>query len=55
MDDVREECSRFGNIRSMEIPRPVQGIEVPGIGKVCVCVEYVKKAFHFLLVDFCRV
>ena len=33
-EDIREECSKFGRIRSMEIPRPVDGYQVPGVGKV---------------------
>ncbi len=38
MEDVREECSKYGSVCSVEIPRPVEGIEVPGVGKVHVCV-----------------
>ena len=34
VDDVRDECSKYGNVRSIEIPRPVEGIDVPGCGKV---------------------
>lgn len=34
MEDVREECSKYGTVKSVEIPRPVEGIEVPGVGKV---------------------
>lgn len=34
LEDIREECSRFGEVRSVEIPRPVPGVEVPGLGKV---------------------
>jgi len=34
LEDIREECSRFGEVRSIEIPRPVPGVEVPGCGKV---------------------
>jgi len=33
-EDIREECSKFGRIRSMEIPRPVDGYQVPGVGKI---------------------
>lgn len=36
VDDIREECSRYGIVRSVEIPRPVEGVEVPGVGKVFV-------------------
>jgi splicing factor U2AF subunit len=34
LDDIREECSKFGQVVSIEIPRPVPGVEVPGLGKV---------------------
>merc|ERR1719431_636498 len=36
VDDIREECGRYGVVRSIEIPRPVEGVEVPGVGKVFV-------------------
>ena len=34
LEDIREECGRFGEVRSIEIPRPVPGVDVPGCGKV---------------------
>ena len=34
MEDIRQECLKYGHIRSMEIPRPIEGVEVPGLGKV---------------------
>merc|ERR1712112_785216 len=34
LEDIREECGKFGEVRSLEIPRPVPGVEVPGVGKV---------------------
>jgi len=34
LEDIREECSKYGEVRSIEIPRPVPGVEVPGLGKV---------------------
>ena len=34
LEDIREECSKYGEVRSLEIPRPVPGVEVPGCGKV---------------------
>ena len=34
MEDVRDECSKYGNVKSVEIPRPIGDIEVPGCGKV---------------------
>lgn len=36
MDDVREECGKYGSVKSLEIPRPIPGVEVPGVGKVSV-------------------
>eukprot|EP00794_Sanderia_malayensis_P008913 gene8913-9865_t len=33
-DDIREECSKFGRIVSMEIPRPIADYQVPGLGKI---------------------
>jgi len=34
MEDVREECGKYGLVKSLEIPRPIQGVDVPGVGKV---------------------
>jgi len=34
VDDVKEECGKYGTVRSLEIPRPIKGVEVPGVGKV---------------------
>lgn len=34
MDDVREECGKYGVVKSIEIPRPIEGVDVPGCGKV---------------------
>ena len=34
VEDVRDECSKYGVVKSIEIPRPVDGVEVPGCGKV---------------------
>lgn len=36
LEDVREECTKYGGVKSMEIPRPITGIEVPGCGKIFV-------------------
>lgn len=33
-DDIRDECSKFGRIRSLNIPRPSSDHQVPGVGKV---------------------
>ncbi|XP_074511921.1 splicing factor U2AF 65 kDa subunit-like isoform X2 [Sebastes fasciatus] len=42
LEDIREECCKYGSVRSIEIPRPVDGVEVPGCGKIFV--EYVSAA-----------
>ncbi|XP_006823727.1 splicing factor U2AF 50 kDa subunit-like [Saccoglossus kowalevskii] len=36
LDDVRQECGKYGQVRSLEIPRPIEGVEVPGCGKIFV-------------------
>ncbi|KAK3586071.1 hypothetical protein CHS0354_033192 [Potamilus streckersoni] len=36
LEDVKEECSKYGIVRSLEIPRPIPGVEVPGVGKIFV-------------------
>ncbi|KXS18605.1 hypothetical protein M427DRAFT_132561 [Gonapodya prolifera JEL478] len=36
MQDVHDECSKFGQIENIKIPRPVPGQEVPGLGKIFV-------------------
>ncbi|XP_051989093.1 splicing factor U2AF 65 kDa subunit-like isoform X1 [Xyrauchen texanus] len=42
LEDIREECCKYGTVRSIEIPRPVDGVEVPGCGKIFV--EYMTAA-----------
>ena len=34
LEDIREECSKYGIVRSIEIPRPYEGYQVSGVGKV---------------------
>ena len=34
LEDIKNECSKYGLVRSLEIPRPIEGVEVPGLGKV---------------------
>lgn len=34
LEDVKEECGKYGVVKSLEIPRPIKGVEVPGVGKV---------------------
>lgn len=36
VEDVKEECQKYGMVRSLEIPRPYQGVDVPGTGKIFV-------------------
>ena len=36
LEDIREECAKYGEVRSIEIPRPVPGVDVPGCGKVII-------------------
>ncbi|RUS89803.1 hypothetical protein EGW08_002415 [Elysia chlorotica] len=36
VEDVKEECGKYGIVMSLEIPRPIKGVEVPGVGKVFV-------------------
>jgi len=36
MEDVREECGKYGCVKSLEIPRPIPGVDVPGVGKIFV-------------------
>lgn len=38
VEDVREECGKYGVVRSIEIPRPIKGVEIPGLGKVYLCI-----------------
>jgi splicing factor U2AF subunit len=42
LEDVKEECNKYGLVKSIEIPRPIQGVEVPGVSKIFV--EFVNKA-----------
>ena len=36
LENVREECNKYGVVRSVDIPRPIEGVVVPGCGKVFV-------------------
>ncbi|TMW57056.1 hypothetical protein Poli38472_002981 [Pythium oligandrum] len=38
-EDVEEECKRFGLVVAMEIPRPKDGEDVPGVGNIYVQFE----------------
>lgn len=34
LQDIHQECCKYGGVRSLEIPRPAAGVEVAGCGKV---------------------
>ncbi|KRX97981.1 Splicing factor U2AF 50 kDa subunit [Trichinella pseudospiralis] len=36
VEDIKEECCKYGSVKSVEIPRPIEGLDVPGVGKVFV-------------------
>lgn len=36
LEDVKDECNKYGAVKSIEIPRPIPGVDVPGVGKVII-------------------
>ncbi len=40
LEDIKEECTKYGIVKSVEIPRPIEGVEVPGVGKVLIILIY---------------
>lgn len=48
MEDVREECGKYGFVKSLEIPRPIPGVDVPGVGKV----GFIRCSRRYALFDF---
>lgn len=46
LDDIRRECAKYGDLRSIEIPRPIPGVEVPGVGRVFLEYETVQDAIN---------
>lgn len=46
LDDIRRECAKYGALRSIEIPRPIPGVEVPGVGRVFLEYESVQDAIN---------
>lgn len=42
LEDIKKECGKYGNVKSIEIPRPIPNVEVAGVGKIFV--EYMSKA-----------
>jgi hypothetical protein len=55
MEDVREECGKYGLVKSLEIPRPIQGVDVPGVGKVKIKFYLINKHFFFRDIDLCGI
>lgn len=41
LEDIKEECNKYGVVRSVEIPRPIEGVDVPGCGKVWFLIKLV--------------
>jgi splicing factor U2AF subunit len=42
LEDVKDECNKYGMVKSIEIPRPIPQVEVPGLGKIFV--EFTSKS-----------
>jgi len=43
LEDIQTECSKYGIVKSIELPRPIEGVEVPGVGKVS---NFIPFTFH---------
>lgn len=46
LEDIKEECNKYGVVRSVEIPRPIEGVDVPGCGKVCISFYKIDSLFR---------
>lgn len=44
MEDIKDECSNFGKVLSIKIPRPVENKEVSGVGKIYVEYETIEQS-----------
>ncbi|OLY83891.1 Splicing factor U2AF 50 kDa subunit [Smittium mucronatum] len=44
LDDVRDECGKFGVVVDLKIPRPVEGMQVNGVGKIFVKFQNISEA-----------
>ncbi|KAF9578337.1 U2 small nuclear RNA auxiliary factor 2, partial [Lunasporangiospora selenospora] len=44
VDDIREECQKFGNVLELKIPRPVDGANISGVGKIYIQYSAVEEA-----------
>lgn len=49
LEDIKEECNKYGVVRSVEIPRPIEGVEVPGCGKVTYIFRPLSVQYIFLI------
>lgn len=49
LEDIKEECNKYGVVRSVEIPRPIEGVDVPGCGKVnLILMQLVSDSINYL-------
>lgn len=49
LEDIKEECNKYGVVRSVEIPRPIEGVDVPGCGKVnFILMQLVSDSINYL-------
>ena len=48
--DVREECGQFGKVMEVVIPRPENGVPVPGVGRVRNDGEALQLSHHYDLI-----
>lgn len=56
VEDIKEECSKFGTILSVKIPRPMMGLAVPGLGKIYIEYTSVEESkFAKKVVDLFRI
>lgn len=56
IEDVRDECTRYGRVVGLAIPRPLGDLNVPGVGKVgCpgACIAFTNSLLTFqIFVEF---
>lgn len=50
LEDIREECAKYGFVKSIEVPRSIPGVDVTGVGKVWI-VSLVALPAHSLLLN----
>ncbi|KAJ3169575.1 hypothetical protein HDU88_000766 [Geranomyces variabilis] len=44
VEDIRDECTKFGNVLKLTIPRPIEGQEVAGVEKIFVQYENIEQS-----------